>query len=532
MSQSSGHPKINATEAEALRQRAMPIGKAFAATLLTTLIAALLPSYLESSNIALLYLVPVMLVAMRYGRGAAVVTTLANVAAFDFFFVPPHFSFAVADWQYLVTFAVMLVVGGVAGHLTAVLRYQANIAAHRESRSRALYEFARALSGTLQTEQIFEITRDFIRRTFRAKTILLLPDGNGRLQPPSSTDAVRQDIPNMTVLDLGVAQWAFDHATPAGAGTDMLPSSSFFYMPLVAPVRTRGVLAIQPEDKEWELMPEQRKQLDTFAALAAIALERVHYIDVAQDVVVRMESERLRNSLLAALSHDLRTPLTSLVGLSESLAMSKPDLSSAQKEIANALRDESVRMSHLVANLLDMARIQSGQIKLDLQWQPLEEVIGSVRRASRTCMSDHELAVSLAPDLPMARFDAVLIERVLCNLLENATKYTPPRSRIVIAATTEEKAMRIEVRDNGPGIPAGSEETIFEKFTRGERESAKPGVGLGLAICRAIVEAHGGKIHAGNLPEGGASFIFTLPLGTPPTLPEGDSAENSTLKPA
>jgi two-component system sensor histidine kinase KdpD len=235
-----------------------------------------------------------------------------------------------------------------------------------------------------------------------------------------------------------------------------------------------------------------------------------------------MESERLRNSLLAALSHDLRTPLTSLVGLSESLAGSKPALASMQLEMAQALHEEALRMSALVSNLLDMARIQSGEVKFNLQWQTLEEVVGSALRVSRSQLKHHLVSTRLAPDLPLLRFDAVLLERVLCNLLENAAKYTPEGSKIVIAAQPHGDWVNVMVYDNGPGLPHGKEEEIFEKFTRGERESAKPGVGLGLAICRAIIEAHGGKIAACPSPEGGAGFVFSLPRGTPPEMPELD----------
>jgi two-component system, OmpR family, sensor histidine kinase KdpD len=506
---------------------------AAAASLLTAVVATPLLGYLDLANIVMLFLLTVVLVAVQLGRGPAVVATFVGVAAFDFFFVSPRFSFAVSDAQYLVTFAVMLVVGLITGHLTADLRYQARVASHRESRSRALYQFARELSGTLQTEQIFETTCDFIQRTFRAKATLLLPDDAGRLRLPSPAPDEAAKAPNLSVLDMGIAQWAFDHAEPAGIGTDTLPGSSFFYLPLVAPMRTRGVLAIQPESRRWILIPEQRQQLDTFATLAAIALERVHYIEVAQDALVRMESERLRNSLLAALSHDLRTPLTSLVGLSESLAMSKPPLTPAQQELAEALQDETLRMSNLVTNLLDMARIQSGEVKLNLQWQPFEEVVGSALRASRSILARHEIQTRLAPGLPLVRFDAVLIERVLCNLVENAVKYTPAGSCIVMAAEVSGQFLEIAVYDNGPGLPVGREEAIFEKFTRGERESATPGVGLGLAICRAIVEAHGGTIHAGHSPIGGASIVFTLPLGTPPAMPDmeesGANIGNYTL---
>ncbi|ALG67657.1 two-component system sensor histidine kinase KdpD [Beggiatoa leptomitoformis] len=494
------------------------------ASLFTAAVATPLLLYLDLANIVMLFLLTVVLVAVRFGRGPAVTSTVVGVAAFDFFFVPPRFSFAVSDVQYVVTFAVMLVVGLITAHLTAGLRYQARIASRRESRSRALYEFARELSSALQTEQIFEMTHKFIVRTFRAQATLLLPDQAGRLQTPLNVAENTPEVTNNTLLDLGIAQWAFDHAMPAGVGTDTLPGSSFFYLPLVAPMRTRGVLAVQMENRPWILIPEQHQQLDTFAALTAIALERVHYIEVAQDALLHMESERLRNSLLSALSHDLRTPLTALVGLSESLLRSKP-LTEVQQTLSAALHKEALRMSQLVSNLLDMARIQSGEVKLNLQWQALEEVVGSALRASDSFLGQHEIQLRMAQDLPLIPIDAVLIERVLCNLLENASKYTPAGSRITITAEVGHDFLDVAVNDNGPGLPVGKEETIFEKFTRGERESATPGIGLGLAICRAIIEAHGGTIRARQVLGGGASILFTLPLGTPPAMPEVDESE-------
>ncbi|HJV74693.1 MAG TPA: two-component system sensor histidine kinase KdpD [Noviherbaspirillum sp.] len=504
--------------------------QAAGACIFTTLVATPLLPYLELANIVMLFLLTEVLIAVRLGRGPAVMAAFLSVGAFDFFFVSPRLSFSVSDVQYLVTFTVMLVVGLIVGQLTSGLRFQANIASHRESRARALYEFARALSGALQTEQIYDITRSFIQRTFRAKAVLLLPDNAGRLQFPSAAPGDASSVPHLGVLDMGIAQWSFDHATAAGMGTDTLPGSSLFYLPLVAPMRTRGVMAVQPDNRRWILIPEQRQQLDTFAALAAIALERVHYIEVAQDALVRMESERLRNSLLAALSHDLRTPLTSLVGLSESLALSKPPLAQIQQGMAHALHDEALRMSNLVSNLLDMARIQSGEVKLNMQWQHFEEVVGSALRASQAFVTRHKVQTGIARDLPLVQFDAVLIERVLCNLVENATKYTPAGSRITITANISGPFLKVAVNDNGQGLPAGQEEAIFEKFTRGERESATPGVGLGLAICRAIIEAHHGTIRASNLPEGGASIVFTLPLGTPPALPDMDDSDTQIEK--
>jgi two-component system sensor histidine kinase KdpD len=496
---------------------------ACASSIATALIATPMLAYLDLANIAMLFLLVVVLVAVGFGRGPSVAATCVSVACFDFFFVPPRFTFAVSDFQYLITFVVMLAVGLITGHLTADLRFQARVASHREARSRALYEFARELSGALLTEQIFETTQSFIQRAFRARATMLVPDDGGRLLLPRQTGSDAATFAHFGALDMGIAQWAFDHAESAGLGTDTLPAGRIFYLPMVAPMRTRGVLAIEPEYRRWILIPEQRQQLDTFAALAAIALERVHYIEVAQNALVNMESERLRNSLLAALSHDLRTPLTSLVGLSESLAGSRPALAPSQLDVAAALHDEALRMSALVSNLLDMARIQSGEVKFNLEWHALEEVVGSALRASGSQLKDHNVSTQLSPDLPLVRFDAVLIERVLCNLLENAAKYTPAGSHITVAAELHGLWINVMVYDDGPGLPHGREEAIFEKFTRGERESAKPGVGLGLAICRAIVEAHGGKISAAPSPAGGAAFVFTLPLGTPPAMPDLDT---------
>lgn len=480
------------------------------------LLASPLLPYLDLANIAMLFLLVVVLVAVRFGRGASVVATCVGVACFDFFFVAPRFSFAVSDLQYLITFGVMLAVGLITGHLTAGLRFQAHVAAHRERRSRALYEYARELSGALQTEQIFDATRDFIQRTFRAKAIMLVPDLDDRLYPQAVADGG-------ALPELGIAQWAFDHAESAGLGTDTLPASPFFYLPLVAPMRTRGVLAIKPEQQRWILIPEQRKQLDTFAALAAIALERVHYIEVAQGALVSMETERLRNSLLAALSHDLRTPLTSLVGLSESLSRSRPPLADAQLDMALSLHGEALRMSALVANLLDMARLQSGEIKLQLEWQVLEEAVGTALRLTAPQLAGHVVTSHIGADFPLLRFDAVLVERVLCNLLENAAKYTPLGSTIEFSAAIHGNWAALTVADDGPGVAPGREEEMFEKFTRGERESARSGVGLGLAICRAIVEAHGGKISCARSSMGGAAFIITLPLGQPPSTENLDN---------
>ncbi len=475
----------------------------------TTLLSQLLVPRFALANIVMVFLLSGFGVAAWLGRGPAVLAAFVNVAAFDFFCVPPRLSFAVSDVQYLLTFAVMLVVGLVTGQLTAGLRFEARIARHREARSQALFEAARDLSNMLTNEQAIEVAQAVISREFRAQVAIYVLDLENRLQAPK-IDAGG--------LDLGTAQWALDHNQAAGLGTDTLAGSSWLYLPLKATMRSRGVLAVQPEEPRYLLVPEQRQQLETFAALTAMALERVHYVEVAQQAIVQMESERLRNSLLAALSHDLRTPLAALVGTAELLAASQPPLSAQQQEMAASLSEKSLRMADMVTNLLDMARIQSGAIRLRLEWQSLEEIIGGALKAAHGALGKRALSVRIEPDVPLVECDAVLVERVLANLLENIGKYTPPLTPVEILVQAAGAEVRVSVRDHGPGVPKGQEESIFEKFTRGSAESSTPGVGLGLAICRAIVEAHRGRIWVEPTFPQGATFTFSLPMGAPPAV--------------
>ncbi|WP_323012243.1 DUF4118 domain-containing protein [Castellaniella sp.] len=499
----------------------------------TTLAVLPLRFALDQTNIVMLFLLAVLGIAMRFGRGPAMLAAFFNVAVFDWFFIPPLMSFSVSDVQYLLTFGVMLAVGVIVGQLTAGLRFQARIARHREARSRTLFEIARDLSSVLVTEQLVDVAEQAIAREFRARAYIFILDSNDKLQPPPPNTGEASP-------ELGAASWVLNTNEPAGLGTDTLPGSQWLYLPLKAPMRARGVLAICPEQPRLLLVPEQREQLETFAVLTAIALERVHYVKIAQQATLQMESERLRNSLLSALSHDLRTPLAALYGMAQMLEASSSSLPVKAVETAHAISESARRLNAMVDNLLDMARLQSGAVQLNRQWQPVEEVVGSVLRSMDTVLSNHTVVTQLASDLPLVYIDAVLIERVLCNLLENAVKYTPSGSTVTISASTYNEQLLVTVCDNGPGLPSGREESLFQKFTRGQQESPTPGVGLGLAICRAIVEAHSGRmwakapsIPASSAPSSlsvkgtGARFCFSLPLGTPPNMladPEANQA--------
>ncbi|WP_175704244.1 DUF4118 domain-containing protein [Burkholderia ambifaria] len=499
-------------------------------------VASVVSARLDLTNLVMLYLLGVVFSAVRLGRGPGVLQSFLSVAAFDFFFVPPRMSFSVSDTQYLLTFFGMLLTSLVISHLTSTLTRQASIAQRRERRTGAIYAMARELGAALTTEQIVEIGSRHVGEVFRARVAFLLPD---------SADQVRQKIeePDAVVtltgadLDCDVGQWVYDQQKPAGRGTDTLPATTALYLPLKAPMRTRGVLAVASRDPRELEVPEQLRMLDAFAAQIALALERVHYVEIARDALVNMESERLRNSLLSAISHDLRTPLTTIVGFSSMLANARgaaPHTPAAERsaqregELVDAIHDEALRMTGIVTNLLDMARLQAGSVQLKREWSLLEETVGAALAACKRVLAQHPARVSLPADLPLLQMDAVLMERLFTNLFENAAKYTPADTPIDIGAerVTDDghPFVRVHVDDHGPGLPSGMETRIFDKFTRGEKESATPGIGLGLAICRAIVEAHGGRIGALNRtgPDGrvtGARFWFTLPVDTPPAVP-------------
>ncbi len=491
---------------------------AAAACIATTVVAALLVEYFELGNVMMLYLLGVILISYKYGRGPGIFLSLASVASFDFFFVPPKFSFSVADTQYLLTFSVMLVVSLVISNLTSGLRYQAVVAMHRERRSRALYDLGKSLASALTSEHIIEISTHHLSGIFQSKLAILLPDYQEKIV---NTSANLLPDSNLKEIDFGIAQWVYDHQQQAGFGTDTLPSSTALYIPLQAPMRTRGVLAIVPENKRTIFLPEQRQLLDTFASQVAIAIERVHYVEVAQNALVSMESERLRNSVLSAISHDLNTPLTTIVATAD-LLKQQTSIDDKRYEYVKLLFEQSIRMKNLVINLLDMARLQSGKVKLNKQWQLLEEVVGTALRTMKQALVAHQINVDLPADLPLIEFDAVLIDRVLCNLLDNAAKYAPAGTRISISAEMKQRDVWISVADEGSGLPKDLENQMFDKFTRGDKESSKAGVGLGLSICKAIIEAHNGKIWANNKSPYGAIFTFSLPLGVPPSLPPID----------
>ena len=489
------------------------------ALLVVTVLALFLRERIDITNIAMLYLVAIVWVSVRTGRGPAIAASVVGVALFDFTCVPPYYDFAVSDTEYVVTFVVMLVVALTITELTAGMRYQARIAAHRERRSAALAAMSRELSGALTADQIAQIAVQHVQGVFEAPAALLLPNRAEQLRvvPDEQAAALPQ-------LDLSVGQWVHDRWQPAGLGTDTLAGTPIHYVPLRAPVRNRGVLALQPRNERLIFVPEQQRLLDTFAAQIALALERVHFVEVAQEAELGIASERLRNSLLASISHDLRTPLAVITGAASSLVDQTSNLSDeSRRELTETIFEQAVSMSELTANVLDMARFETGAVQLNRQWHPFEEVVGAVLERLRPRLTGRRIDIDLTDCPPLVWLDSVLIGQVMTNLLDNCAKYTPAGSAVEIRAAKDDKGIAVSVCDHGPGLAPGEETRIFDKFYRSHPESATGGAGLGLSICRAIVEAHRGEIAARNRSEGGVRFTFTLPQPAPPEGPGPES---------
>lgn len=503
-----------------------------------TLVSAALHWTLTITNLLIVYLFAVIVAALFLGRGPAILASVLGALAFDLVLVPPRFTFAIDDTEYLLTLLGLFAVGVIISSLTTRFRFQAETAERRANETAILNDLSRDLAAAGSLDTIMNAISHGIARVFGREVAILLPHPHtaGRLAAWSQSAGFAIDEHESAVAD-----WVFAYGQPAGRSTENLTHAAARYLPLKTARGVIGVLGVKPTDPSTHLSLNQRRLLEAFASLSALAIERAQLVEEAERTRVQMESERMRNSLLSSISHDLRTPLTAITGAASSL-LADPDTPQSGKhaldvatrrDLTQGIYDEANRMNALVRNLLDMTRLESGAVHVIKAWQPLEEVIGAALTRMEPSLSDRRVDVRLAPDLPLTPLDEVSIEQVLVNLLENAIKYTPAGSSIALAAwpvehpgnnMADNRAVIVEVADRGPGLQAGDEERVFEKFYRAQ--TGRGGVGLGLAICRGIVEAHGGRIWAENRAGGGASFRFELPIeGQPPTIPLDAVAE-------
>ena len=498
-------------------------GPAVLAVLLSTAVSWAMFPFFAPTNLVLVYLLGVAFVATRYERGPAILASVLSVALFDFCFVPPHLTFAVADTQYILTFAIMLVVALLISRLASRIREQAEAARLRERRMATLYGMSRELAATRGAEEIARASARHVSDATATASAVLLQRSDGPLVPLAAPGAAFTLEPR----DEAVARWVLEHGRMAGAGTDTLPGAGSLFLPVIGTRGPLAVLGVRAEDAHG-FSPEQVHLLEALASQTAGALERARLADEAQRALVDVESERLRNALLSSVSHDLRTPLAAITGAASTLLEDADGMPEAtRRELTETVFEEADRLNRLVRNLLDMTRLQSGAVRVKKEWHPLEEIVGAALSRLESRLRDRPVATHLREDLPLVPLDGLLVEQVLVNLVENAIKYSPRGTPIEVSAWTAENEVTVEVADRGPGLPSGEEERVFEKFYRGPARDRPGGVGLGLTICRGIVSAHGGRIWAENRPGGGAAFRFALPLeGRPPTV-EKEPAEAS-----
>jgi two-component system sensor histidine kinase KdpD len=473
-----------------------------------TAVAWLMFPYFATANLVMMYLIAVVVIAIRLGRGPSILASIFSVATFDFFFVPPYLSFAVSDIQYLLTFAIMLIVALVISNLAGRVREQAELSRFSERRTAVLYTMSRDLATHRGTSMLAQVATNHLRQVFDGQVAIFLADDEKRVRLQRS----EQLFFEFERKEAGVAQWVFDHNERAGLGTDTLPGASALYLPLVGSKGAIGVLAVRPKDTGLLLDPDHLHLLESLVNQVALALERSRLSDEAQQAHVRIETERMRNAILSSVSHDLRTPLATITGAASSLLDEGSQLNATDRlELSRSIYREADRLDRLLKNLLDMMRLEAGAIHLNKEWHPLDEIVGAALSRLEERLRNHSVRTAFPPDLPMVQLDGVLLEQVLMNLLENAAKYAPNGSVIELSASAGDREVVVEIADRGQGIPAGDEIRIFDKFYRA-KPAREGGVGLGLTICRGIIEAHGGRIWAENRSGGGAVFRFALPL--------------------
>ena len=515
----SGEPEAPAVRS-AIAASSSPLdwrefARASAVVVGVTLVSLPLRPVLHPVNLVMFYFLGVVAVAMRSSRRVALFASVLSVAAFDFFCVPPYLTFAVSDYEYLLTFAVMLIVAILISSLTVRVRLQAVHAAQREARTQALYKLTKELSGETRWMEVGRRATEIAREVFGAKVVLFFPEEPGRI---SFRRRTTDELPIPTSEE-AIAQWVFDHGQKAGKGMDTLPGATAFYLPLKGSQSVLGVLAVVPGGHALIDSPEQQHLLEIFASQTALAIERTQAAAAAREAQIQVETEQMRSGLLSAVSHDLRTPLAAITGAASSLSSQRHQMSEGtQQELLDSIEQEADRLSRLVNNLLEMTRLESGKVSVKRDWHPLDEIVGAALTRLERVLDRRLITVELPLEL-MVSVDDVLLVQVLWNVLENAAKYSPAGSPIAVAARAQNGGVAIEITDSGPGFAPGEEKLIWDKFYRGRTEATR-GAGLGLSICRAIVAAHGGRMEAENRPQGGALIRIWLPnAGNPPEVP-------------
>jgi two-component system sensor histidine kinase KdpD len=479
--------------------------RAVAAVTLATGIGELAGGRLHLPDDVMLYLFAIMLAALG-GRGPGLLAAALSVASYDFFFIPPRYTLVVSDIRHVMTFAVMLTVGTALGSLVARLRHAEAASVQRERRTAALLAFTTEVAAARDVADVAAAVVSHVEEAIAAPTVVLVPADDGTLSAAAGLQPLAE-------TEMAVARWAHEHRRPAGRGTETQPSARLLAVPLWVGEDSAGVAAVQIERARRRIDLEARRLLEAIARQAGVAIARLRLVDAARDAALRVQAEELRSSLLSTVSHDLRTPLAIITGTATGL---RDAATGEDREALDCIVDEARRLTKILENLLAITRVESGAA-VKREWVPVEEIVGAALARTESVLAGRDIAIHVDAELAV-EVDPVLTEQLLLNLLENAAKHTPPATPIEIRAAPDGEGVAIEVSDRGPGLPPGPPEQVFAKFFRGP-DTRTAGAGLGLAVCRGIAVAHGGRIEALRRDGGGATFRVWLPGGEAPEAP-------------
>ncbi|MFN5487607.1 MAG: DUF4118 domain-containing protein, partial [Bradyrhizobium sp.] len=473
-------------------------------------VAALLQRWLGLENVDLVFITAVVAVAVRYGLWPSLLASVAASLSYNFFFLPPIYTFTITDPTNIAAFFFFMLVALLVSNVAARVRTQADTAIGRVRTTESLYAFSRKLAGTATLDDVLWATAYQIALMLRVRVVLLLPD-DGVLTVKAGYPPEDQ----LDQADLAAANWAWANDRPAGRGSDTLPGAKRLFLPMRTGRGPIGVIGIDDDRSGPLLTPDQRRLLDALVDQGALAIERVLLVEDMDRVKRTIESDRLRGALLTSISHDLKTPLASVLGSASTLRDLGSNLTEAQKhDLLATVIDESERLNRFIANLLDMTKLESGAVVPNTARHNVDEIVGSALRRAAKILVHHKVSLELAADLPMVELDAVLFEQVLFNLFDNAAKYAPVGTTISVRGARDRETIALQIMDEGNGIPADELDSVFDKFYRAEKgDHVRPGTGLGLAISRGFVEAMRGTISAANRSDRtGAVITIRLPI--------------------
>jgi two-component system sensor histidine kinase KdpD len=481
-----------------------------ALVVLSSLLGLLMREHFSPATIIMIYLLSVVISALYLGLGPSILVSILGIMAFDFFLIPPYLTFAVADTEYVFTFIVLLVIGIVVSYLTSRVRRQTRVARQRESETATLYALSRNLTTTMELEATIRGIISSAKETFGRDAVIFLPDTpNKELLKPHAEN------PDLTIdkNEVAAAVWSFQHQKTVGHGTDTLPNAKARYLPLNTAMGVVGVMALWVSDTASQLTMEQTRLLEAFADLAAVAIERTQLAEEARNAQILAATEKLQTALLNSISHDLRTPLVSIIGVLSSLQEEGMGLDdTARVNLIQVATEEAERLNHLIANLLDVSRIEAGAMRISRQPSDVQDIVGVALERLGSPSGKRPIKVNIPAEPPFVSVDFGLMVQALVNVLDNALKYSPPDSPIDISGRQVDRQVEIQVADRGIGIPPEDLQRVFDKFYRVHRPDNVTGTGLGLSISKGIVEAHGGRIVAENRPGGGTIIRLTLPV--------------------